>query len=430
MQIVPWARAGCGTGRTLTRQWTAAGDPSAEPWSLTEPQQLQREQARRAVDERERRVEEHGAEIVARPTPADVIRESERSLDPSSRAFRGEAARADLRDRLRNAPTAFRDALAQSRQIACESPPQPSGAAAATGSATDRASSSTRVDAEHTLSGSSGAPPRPGTSPRTVVTLASGQNHPPAPAGNLMQPDATSSDAGVPIGTPALTPSSTAGPVSPAAGIPSAPGTANAPAAPANDAGANGARAAPSTNVVAPDVRASPLRTASARLLPPAGEGAESAQARANVERVLRVIRSHAAAGRSSATIRLDPPELGTLRLRMELEQDALRLRIETQSVVAHRLLSDELDSLRRGLEAAGLHLERVEIRPPAPPDAEHWAPSHEQSEPQGGGQPGGAETDGSTGSGTESGTSASAADSPPGAEDDPAAEPRVNVLA
>lgn len=200
--------------------------------------------------------------------------------------------------------------------------------------------------------------------------------------------------------------------------------------APANESGVSGIRAAPLTNVAAADARTSPLRTVSARPRPATAESAQTAEARANVERVLRVIRSHAGAGRSSTTIRLDPPELGTLRLRMELEKDALSLRVETQTVVAHRLLSDELDSLRRGLEAVGLHLERVEIRPPSPPDAENWAPSQQQPEPQGGGQPGGAGADDSAGSGKESGMSAPAAESPPGAEDESAAEPRVNVLA
>lgn len=428
MQIVPWTRDEGGAGRTHARQWTAAGELSAGSWSLSPTRQRQRELARRSDDERERRVEEHGAELAARSTPADVIRESERNLDPSSRAFRSEAARSDLRDRLRNAPSAFREALAELRRTAPDGAQKHSEAAAAAGHAVDPDSAPARAAAAR--SASADAPPRERTSAQPIATPATGPDRAPAPAGQLLQPAATHADAAPLNNAPASALSSTARAGAPAFAVPSTAGTPSAPAATANEGGASGVRAGSLTSVAAADVRTSPLRTVSVRPRPAAGESAQSAQARANVERVLRVIRSHATAGRTSATIRLDPPELGTLRLRMELEKDALRLRVETQSAVAHRLLTDELDSLRRGLEAAGLHLERVEIRPPAPPDAEHWAPSQQQSEPQGRGQPGGAGADGSAGSGTDSGASAPAVDSPPGAEDEPAAEPRVNVLA
>ena len=92
----------------------------------------------------------------------------------------------------------------------------------------------------------------------------------------------------------------------------------------------------------------------------------QSGKTDTNVERILRVVRSQIGREYARATLRLDPPQLGTIRLRMDLQQDVLRLRIDTQTELAHRLLSEQLESLRQGLAGMGIHLEQVEIRPPA----------------------------------------------------------------
>ena len=89
----------------------------------------------------------------------------------------------------------------------------------------------------------------------------------------------------------------------------------------------------------------------------------------AQVERILRVVRSQITEQRAQTTLRLDPPELGTLRLHLDLQRDALTLRVEPTTELAYQLLTKQLDSLRDGLEASGVHLERVEIR--QPPEAQ-----------------------------------------------------------
>jgi hypothetical protein len=86
-----------------------------------------------------------------------------------------------------------------------------------------------------------------------------------------------------------------------------------------------------------------------------------------NVERVLRVLRGSLRREHTTTVIRMDPPELGALRLELDLRKEVLTLRMSAETAAAQDLLRDELDALRRGLEAAGIRLERVEIHPLAP---------------------------------------------------------------
>lgn len=83
----------------------------------------------------------------------------------------------------------------------------------------------------------------------------------------------------------------------------------------------------------------------------------------ANIQRILRLFHTRLGTERSVATLRLDPPELGMIRLHMDLRHDRLALGVETQTAAAQRLLSKQLDALRENLEASGVQLERVEIR-------------------------------------------------------------------
>jgi len=99
-------------------------------------------------------------------------------------------------------------------------------------------------------------------------------------------------------------------------------------------------------------------------------KSADTGKADANIERILRFVRTQLGPDRTRATLRLDPPELGNVRLRMDLHKDVLLLRIDTQTPLAHRLLSEQIESLRDRLEAAGIQLERVEIRPPTATEA------------------------------------------------------------
>ena len=85
----------------------------------------------------------------------------------------------------------------------------------------------------------------------------------------------------------------------------------------------------------------------------------------ANIARIVRLIQTRIDKDRSVATLRLDPPELGTVRMHMDLRQDQLALRIDADSPAARDLLLRDMDALRKSLEAAGIQLDRVEVRVP-----------------------------------------------------------------
>lgn len=86
------------------------------------------------------------------------------------------------------------------------------------------------------------------------------------------------------------------------------------------------------------------------------------------VEQLVRVLRSRMSERQSQVTMRLDPPSLGGIRISMEVNARELSLRIDSETHLAHRLLSQQADELRAALEAGGIRLERLELHPPAQP--------------------------------------------------------------
>lgn len=159
-------------------------------------------------------------------------------------------------------------------------------------------------------------------------------------------------------------------------------------------------------------------------------EGAERA---ANLRRIVRVVQQHLRENSAHTVLRLDPPELGSLRLEMNLRGDALTLRIDTSTHLAQRLLQEDVEKLRQGLEAAGIQLARVEVRPPATtPETLEWTDgSRSNADDAGRGASADADAEQSRDSRNESrfeGPSFEAATEC--VEFGPAAEPLVNVIA
>lgn len=134
---------------------------------------------------------------------------------------------------------------------------------------------------------------------------------------------------------------------------------------PANSVQAEGRASQPLNGVAAP--QGDKPRVAAARAASPAAQTEHAASTEPedgddNIDRLLKLVRGNISRERSTATLRLDPPELGTVKLRMELRDQTLNLKVETASAAAERLLQRDLDSLRQGLAASGLRLERVEF--------------------------------------------------------------------
>ena len=108
---------------------------------------------------------------------------------------------------------------------------------------------------------------------------------------------------------------------------------------------------------------------------------AENTDAERNIDRMVRVLSQQINERSARTVMRLDPPELGSLRLYMDLRDETLSLRVQTSTGVAHRLLSEDVERLRRGLEASGIRLERIEIQPPVAEATVADAQSSAQSE-------------------------------------------------
>jgi len=360
---------------------------------------------------------------------ADVMRQAERRLDPSSRGWKRDQVRSAAREnQMSSGRRAFQRALTDAKGSGGERTSETSAPRAEFTRETQQNASDDRA-ARPTPAVDANAAKTPTTN-RVAQRDPSTSNEPPSSPRRAARTEQLLSPAGVRQAAPPAILGNLAS---------EATGTVKGAASGVVRSIVEGKPSGPAT-VATGDGR-SPAKTA--RVIgqrPPGSRPAQTADREANIERVLRTIHSRIGRQRSTAIVRLDPPELGSLRLHMDLRDNVLTLRVDTQTDVAQRLLTEELASLRRGLESAGLHLERVEIRPPDPaPDGAGESPP--QASDHGGAD---GETSGEanaersqhgwsgidrhigTEAGAESGWSSHAA----AEETSPAAESLVNVLA
>ncbi|MBN1489511.1 MAG: flagellar hook-length control protein FliK [Phycisphaerae bacterium] len=174
------------------------------------------------------------------------------------------------------------------------------------------------------------------------------------------------------------------------------------------------------------------------------------ADAARNMERMVEVVRANVGLRNSSITLRLDPPELGQIRLEAQLRGQMLSIRVEAETLAAREMLQSRAGTLRTALEQHGITIERFEIepRPPAPPTHsneahQRGADGQQQSATEGGrsdqGQDAQSRSQRSSGDESTWGSERPAADDAAGQSDvgmqmigaaDPTAESSVNVLA
>jgi hypothetical protein len=207
-------------------------------------------------------------------------------------------------------------------------------------------------------------------------------------------------------------------------------------------ASASAARPAPasaSRSAARPTIAVSPSRApekpqAAGAAKAQRSQPAENASRSENIERIVRVVRLRMGSEHSHTIMRLDPPELGSLRLEMDLRGHALALRVDTSTELAHRLLSEDVEELRRGLEASGIQLGRVEIRPPALPaetsehDASQWADTREDAQTRD--EPAESDAEHPEEGGMESCPAGATEEASRGNQPEPTAESLVNVIA
>ncbi len=75
-----------------------------------------------------------------------------------------------------------------------------------------------------------------------------------------------------------------------------------------------------------------------------------------------RVVRSAIGTRNSSMVLRLDPPELGQVRVDVRMQDQTLTLRFHTETQEGYDALRARLDDLRQTLEQQGVQLDRVEV--------------------------------------------------------------------
>lgn len=363
------------------------------------------ERARLRLEDRDERLRRKSDDLAAAasaagaaPRSSELATEAERQMKPGSASA---AAHADREHSQRRAgqdrdPRQFRAALAESRAGHDKtSTPHASPHAAPVGGAehaapagSARAATDAAGGADRAPATGSGSPP---TAPRPDARAAP----------QLIRPAS-----GAPIGAAAAETPRAAPSASAAAFSVFARAASDGAAAVSKHASVAPVRAA-GDPLVAPGAGHAGSRTLGAAGAKGVERSAAAAQEPrsddANIERIVRSLGAALRGARSVTTLRLDPPELGSLTLQLDLRAENLTLRIESQTAAAQRLLSDELDALRRGLESAGIRLERAEVtlvdaarpapaEPPASPDpgaAGQHQPhadsrgANDQSEPQ-----------------------------------------------
>ncbi|MEW6199598.1 MAG: flagellar hook-length control protein FliK [Planctomycetota bacterium] len=425
MQVNPLAPAGrtsAGDARTtLLPQLIQLLQRSATEQVRHDDNVRQRETRLRRRDDE---IQQQVAAAAGAPRPSDELKAAEREQRPGTPAARAEQRQAQLRQQTGERTVGFRHALTHVVEPGPSTPdPQ-------------------RVTPGHggtpaaVVNSSKGAPTSAGQPAKGMDPFAAGQSQrTPASAPGPTRPAPPALAAAAPG---MATHSATAAREQMVGSAGKSAVTAVTASTRATTAGVTAApRAASSAAVAAAPSAPGAARKATGATAAPPEAGETTRNPDVNIERILRLVHSRIGQERSVATLRLDPPELGTVRVHMDLRKENLSLRIETQTPAAQRLLHEQVETLRQGLEASGIYLDRIEIRAPEAGDGPDSQPQpsdvpfgHDQASAQ--------RDTGSAGGGAHGGT-----DSPAGdwsAEEapavgrewivEPATESRVNLWA
>lgn len=103
---------------------------------------------------------------------------------------------------------------------------------------------------------------------------------------------------------------------------------------------------------------------------------AEARFAQENHPRIVTAVRSEMIGGGGKMEIRLDPPELGALAVKIELRDGVMTAAFSTSSDEATRLLSHSLSQLKNTLETQGISVEKLQVQ--QAPREEHSSRSGE----------------------------------------------------
>lgn len=88
----------------------------------------------------------------------------------------------------------------------------------------------------------------------------------------------------------------------------------------------------------------------------------QSRTERAEFDEVLRSLRMQLGARRSTARLRLEPPELGRLRVDVRIQGDSVSVDVQAETEAARLRLAERGAELKSGLAEHGIHVERFEV--------------------------------------------------------------------
>ena len=318
---------------------------------------------------------------LAAPSSTETINEEERQLETGSRAFRRETARETGRQKFQEAREQLRDARRENAEQAEKNngkTPQSSGEQAGKKTTAGRKTASSTRESGKTASHQE----QPAQSRTSATTATEGINVTETAARSVSSGSPIAGPTSVPAGQTMIRSANTQMTRNVAAGqlagrVVAASSAGRAEAAPG---GRNAPAAVERGSSTSTKARTGVLKSGFK-------QHAEAAERTENLKRIVRVVSQQMRENSSRTVMRIDPPELGSLRLQMNLRGDALTLRIDTTTHVAQRLLQEDVEKLRHGLEAAGIRLERVEVRPPTPTLETPEQPNPSQSETGGDGK-------------------------------------------
>lgn len=115
----------------------------------------------------------------------------------------------------------------------------------------------------------------------------------------------------------------------------------------------------------------------------------ETGELDANVARVARGLRNALQQNGGAVTLRLDPPEMGVVRVMMEIRDGAASVTFRAERESAGALLSQHLDSLRQSLQRQGLSVENMDVQlmprsEPLTPTQSSWAQTPDEGRSRG----------------------------------------------
>lgn len=97
------------------------------------------------------------------------------------------------------------------------------------------------------------------------------------------------------------------------------------------------------------------------------------------VDGMARVLNASGGSGRYQATLRLDPPSMGTVRVQLNLQNEGLTIQVDAQSKSVAKLIESRLEDLREALSAHGIRVDRANVVTKAP-ETSNLADRHDNS--------------------------------------------------